>query len=268
VSAAGTTASGGGGSPPGAGGTLSPGEGGQNGEDPTGPYAARSGPFKMLVFSRTVLGYRHDQAIEAGQKLLDRMAIKEGFSVRFTEDPEEFTLSGLSEYEAVFFLNTTGDPLNATQEVAFEQWMTTEDGAFIGVHSATDTESAWNFYKEVTGQYHDNHTFCCTQDDVVIAPIARTFPAMVDLPNPWPRTEEWFIFNSWQTWSAKPGFVILATKASDGQPVAWSREWGNFRSFYTSLGHEGSTYEDPLFERHLSGGILWAVRRANALEQE
>ena len=69
---------------------------------------------------------------------------------------------------------------------------------------------------------------------------------------------------------AKPGFQILSrVTTSDGgtRPVSFVREWGNFRSFYTSLGHEAPTYSDANFIRHVGAGIMWAARREALFKQ-
>jgi type 1 glutamine amidotransferase len=34
--------------------------------------------------------------------------------------------------------------------------------------------------------------------------------------------------------------------------------------FYTSLGHKIGYYSDPVFRRHLLGGIRWALGETNA----
>jgi type 1 glutamine amidotransferase len=249
----------------GVGGTNAGGTGGAStgGAPPVGPYEPRSGSFKMLGYSRTT-GYRHD-SISAGKQLLMQIAAEQGFEIKFTETNEDITLEGLSQYEIVFFMNTSGDIFNQTEEQAFEEWMTTKNGAFAGVHSATDTENGWRFYSEVTGQYYNNHGTCCPSGQILIAENASDFPAFTGLPNPWIRTEEWFNFNEAAAWSLKPGFKILAEHGEDRQPVTWVREFGNFRSFYSSIGHQGSTFQEPLVKKHLTGGIMWAVRREHLI---
>jgi hypothetical protein len=118
----------------------------------------------------------------------------------------------------------------------------------------------------VTGQYYDLHGPAGTPGEIIIAANATDFPAFRGVPNPWPRVEEWMYFNQAAVWSQKPGFRILATHAEDGDPVTWVREFGNFRSFYTSIGHQGTTFQDPLVKDHLTGGILWTVRREHLLD--
>jgi type 1 glutamine amidotransferase len=41
---------------------------------------------------------------------------------------------------------------------------------------------------------------------------------------------------------------------------------GNFRSFYTSLGHQASTFQDADVRKHVAAGIMWAVRREALLK--
>jgi type 1 glutamine amidotransferase len=228
---------------------------------PAGPYDARVGPFKMLVYSKTAV-FRHDAAIATGKTMLQQIATEQGFEVVFTEDDALITLEGLSQFEIVFFLNTTGDIFDEAEQQAYQQWMTEHNGAFAGVHSATDTENGWEFYSEVTGQYYDGHTNMNTPDQIQLEATMLTFPALAGLPNPWSRNEEWYKFNNFQSWSMKPGFTILGRKAADAQPIMWIREWGNFRAFYTAIGHDGSVFDnDNDVKRHLTGGIMWAVRR-------
>ena len=232
---------------------------------PAGPYAPRTGPFKMLAYSKTA-GFRHAEAITTGREMLNAIATQQGFEVKFTETNEEITVEGLSQYEIVFFLNSTGDIFSSQEQDAYEEWMTMHDGAFAGVHSATDTENGWGFYSDVTGQYYNGHTPSPdTQGEIQWEPANAGHVAVQGLPNPWARQEEWYKFNQSAQWSAKPGFSILSrvTLNDDGgtRPVSYIREWGNFRSFYTSLGHAGSTFRDADVKKHVAAGIMWAVRR-------
>lgn len=230
-----------------------------------GPYEPREGSFTMLVYSKT-LGFRHE-SIASGQAMLSEIADEHGFDVVFTETNEEFTIDGLSQYEIVFFLNTTGDVLNDTEQESYEEWMTEHDGAFAGVHSAADTESGWAFYSEVVGQYYDGHDACCPEANIEWDPAALDHVTVRGLPSPWTRSEEWFHFDRTAEWSSKPGFQILGRVSLNGgtQPVSYLREWGNFRAFYTSLGQEGSTFIDTDVKQHVAAGILWAVRREHLL---
>jgi type 1 glutamine amidotransferase len=224
------------------------------------PYCARSGSFNMLVYSKVGPGaFRHD-SINAGQGMLEDIADEWGFNVTITETNELITTEGLAQFEIVFFMNCTGDIFNSQEEAAFEAWIL-NNGAWAGVHSATDTESGWAFYKELTGQYYDGHGVQDTPGQINFESDALTHPAVDGIPNPWNRNEEWYNFNSYQQWQSMPGLQVLGRKQADNQPIVWAREYNTFRSFYTALGHASAVFQDPVFIDHITGGIMWAVRR-------
>ncbi len=246
------------------GGTGGSGGSGGGGTEPTGPYSDRSGTFKMLVLTRTA-GYRHASSIESGTAMLKEIAAEQGIiQLEFADTKEQIDAvmnpTKLAEFEIIFHLNTTGDVFTAAQQTIYQTWME-DDGAFAGVHAATDTENGWAFYSEVTGQYYNGHTIAGTQGQILFETAAADFPAIKGLPNPWSRAEEWYNFNSYQQWSVKPGFKVLGRKQADQQPIVWAREWGNFRSFYTAIGHDAPVFKDAAVKKHLTGGIMWAVRR-------
>jgi type 1 glutamine amidotransferase len=255
----------------GSGGSGDPGTGGMDGTggtvvEPAGPYDPREGSFKMLGYSKTA-AFRHDGSITTGKAMLQDIADEQGFELVLSETNDAFSsVDALSEYEIVFFLNTTGALFSPAEKEVYEEWMTTRDGAFAGVHAATDTENGWDFYSEVTGQYYDGHGAANTPGSIQLESEMLSHPALAGLPNPWQRNEEWYNFNSFQQWSAKPGFAILGRKQADNQPITWIREWSNFRAFYTGLGHDANVFDDANVKKHITGGIMWAVRREHLIQ--
>ncbi len=228
----------------------------------TGPYAPRTGDFKMLVYSRTA-AFRHDEAIAEGKRMLEGLGPQLGFAPTFTEKNDDISVEGLSQYEVVFFLCPTGDIFNNAEQNAFEEWMTMHDGAFVGVHSATDTENGWAFYSEVTGQYYNGHDNCCNEQAIEWDADATDFVAVKGMPTPWRHADEYYKFDQALQWQTKPGFKILGRVTTNGnqRPVSYVREWENFRSFYTSVGHQGAAYRNADVIKHVTAGILWAARR-------
>ena len=118
------------------------------------PAMAADAPYDVLVFSKTA-AFRHD-AIPNGIQLIRDLGGANSFTVTATEDAAQFTTANLAQYEAVVFLNTTGDVLNATQQTAFESYVR-GGGGYVGVHSASDTEYDWPFYGELVGAYFASH---------------------------------------------------------------------------------------------------------------
>ena len=104
--------------------------------------------MKVLVFSKTE-AFRHE-SIEAGKEALLRMSKEKDFDVTFTEDAQQFNEKELGKYNAVVFLNTTGDVLNDEQQNSFERFIQA-GGGYVGVHAATDTEYEWPWYGGLAG---------------------------------------------------------------------------------------------------------------------
>ena len=79
---------------------------------PATPASAADAPYDVLVFSKTA-GFRHD-SIPVGIQAIRDLGAANNFTVTATEDAAAFTTANLAQYEAVVFLSTTGDVLNAT----------------------------------------------------------------------------------------------------------------------------------------------------------
>jgi type 1 glutamine amidotransferase len=63
---------------------------------------------------------------------------------------------------------------------------------------------------------------------------------------------------------AKPGepskgFFDRGARPDHDYAVAWVREFGKGRVFYTSLGHRDEVWNDPKVQEHMLGGIQWAL---------
>ncbi|MBA2946559.1 ThuA domain-containing protein [Streptomyces himalayensis] len=225
--------------------------------------AAGTRESRVLVFSKTA-GFRHD-SIPDGIAALKELGQANGFTVDATEDAGAFTTAGLSRYDAVVFLSTTGDVLDATQQAAFESYIE-HGGGYVGVHAAADTEYDWPFYGGVVGAYFQNHP--------AIQPAAvdvedRAHPATSHLPAVWNRTDEWYNYRA----NPRQDVHVLASldessytggTMNGDHPIAWCHEYGGGRAFYTGGGHTKESYADPAFRQHLLGGIQWARGAAQA----
>jgi type 1 glutamine amidotransferase len=254
-----------GGSAAGLGGSAgTAGSSGAGGSPPTGPYAPRNGAFSLLLYRKTA-AYTHDAgSYTAAQTVISEIGTEYDFSVVYTTTNEHFTAAGLAQFEIVMFLNTSGDVLASAEEAAFQTWMTTNEGAWGGIHHAVDTEAAWPFYLELMGQRAGLHTNQGTPDEVNFAAEYESHPAVRDLPNPWALEDEWWHFSD-TSWPSNPGFQIWGRKASNNQPIIWGRQHDNYRSFYVGLGHTAAIFQNANVKTLLTGSILWAVRREHLL---
>ncbi|WP_105968832.1 ThuA domain-containing protein [Streptomyces geranii] len=209
---------------------------------------------RLLVHTRTT-GFRHDSipaAVAAVRTLGD-------FEVDHTEEPEAFERP-LNGYAAVVFLSTSGEVLTPTGRERLAEYIET-GGGFVGVHAAACTEYDWPYYGDLLGARFAQHPAYQPGKAVV---EDRDHPATAHLPEIWPFTDEWYDFRT--NPRDRVRVLISADESSyegggmgDDHPLAWCREQGTGRVFYTALGHAAEAYDDPAFRAHLRGGITWAT---------
>ncbi|MEV7326634.1 ThuA domain-containing protein [Micromonospora sp. NPDC093244] len=230
---------------------------------PATPASAADAPYDVLVFSKTA-GFRHD-AIPVGIQTIRDLGAANNFTVTATEDAAAFTTANLAQYEAVVFLNTTGDVLNASQQTAFESYIGSGRG-YVGVHAAADTEYDWPFYGNLVGAWFASHP-AIQQANMKVED--RGHAATAHLPQTWTRTDEWYNYRT----NARSTAHVLATldesSYSGGgmgadHPLSWCKGYSGGRSFYTGAGHTQASYAEPAFRAHLLGGIRYAAGRSKA----
>lgn len=219
-------------------------------------------PFDVLVFSRTA-GFRHD-SIPAGIDALRTLGSANGFTVTATEDPTAFTAANLAGYEAVVFLNTTGDVLDDTQQSALQAHIDSGHG-FVGVHAAADTEYGWPYYGDLVGARFKSHP---AVQQATITNEDRGHPATAHLGATWTRTDEWYNYQADPRSSVHVLQSLDEHSYSGGEmgdhPITWCHPQGSGRSFYTGLGHTAESYADPAFRALLLGALRYASGQASA----
>lgn len=212
----------------------------------------------LLVFTKTT-GFRHD-SIPEGIAAIQQMASAQGWAVTATEDASTFTEATLQSYDAVVFLNTTGDVLDADQMAALRAFLQAGKG-FVGVHSASDTEKDDPWYPTMLGARFVSHPKSQT---ATLHIHHREDPIVAHLDATWERFDEWYDLDSVPPADATV-FITLdessiqGAKMGDPHPLTWKRFFEGGRVFYTALGHTKESYAEPKFLELLRKGILWAA---------
>lgn len=230
--------------------------------------AAVAAPWRVLVFTRTE-GFRHD-SIPDGVEAIRKMGERRGFVVDQTEDPAQFNDANLKRYKAVIFLHTTGDVLDPPQEEAFQRYIC-KGGGYVGIHAASDTEYEWPWYGRMVGAYFASHPAIQDARCVIEDP---NHPSTAGIPKDWPRRDEWYNF---RTNPRGGGIRILAvidestykggTMPGD-HPMTWCQNYDGGRAWYTAMGHTKESWTEPLFIKHVEGGILSVAQPKKAVKGE
>lgn len=223
--------------------------------------------FKVLLIA-TTRGWQHE-SVHAGVLALQQLAIKNNFDLTYWDDPNSFTDNNLKQFQAVIFLNTTGNIFDSAQQKVMERFIQSGKG-FVGIHSASDTEYDWEWYTKLVGRMFMIHPVVQTAKLKV---LDATFPGLQDFDNGKLWTDEWYQFGPEKINDLHYILAVDETtydpKADWGRvkgegmgalhPVAWYHNYDGGRSFYTALGHVPTNFSNAAFLDHLLAGIRWAA---------
>src|SRR4051812_44147591 len=224
------------------------------------PVAAHSQQPRVLVFSKTA-GFRHS-SIGVGIAAVKKLGQENGFSVDATEDASAFSSKNLAKYRAVVFLNTTGDVLDAAQQDDFERYIQA-GGGWVGIHSATDTEYDWPWYGRLAGAWFNGHPGNPNVRKATYRVRDKSHPSTEGFPDTLVREDEFYNFKS-----IDPTIHVLIDideksyeggTNGDNHPMSWYHDFDGGRAWYTNMGHTEATFSEPLFLRHLLGGLRYAM---------
>ena len=223
--------------------------------------AAAKPPKRVLVVSVTK-GFRHD-SIPTAEKIIAELGKESGaFTVDYAHTDEELqaktTAQALAGYDGVFFAQTTGDLPLADRE-AFVAWVKAGH-AFMGMHSASDTFHGYVPFTSMIGGEFDHHGEQATVKVTVDDPKN---PATKDLQSGFEVHDEIYLFKNFSRDDVHM-LLSLDKQPNTGEagfyPIAWCRDFGKGRVFYTALGHRDDVIESAWYRKHLLGGMLWALR--------
>ena len=224
--------------------------------------------FKVLLFSKTD-GFHHE-SINEGVNAIKQLAVRNNFSIDWQEDAKLFNDKNLEKYQAVVFLNTTGNIFNDEQQAAMEKFIKSGKG-FVGIHSASDTEYDWVWYTKMVGMMFKIHP---QQQSAYLKVEDSNFPGMERFPKKFLWTDEWYEFKAPAVSTDLKFLVSVDEKSYDPKvkwgdnegkgmgnfhPIAWYHNYDGGRAFYTALGHIPLTFSDQTFLDHIYGGIYWAA---------
>lgn len=216
---------------------------------------------KILVVTVTK-GFRHS-SIPTAEKILGEIGEKSGdFMVDYARNDEDIaqkmTAEALENYDGVFFANTTGD-LPIPNPQAFLNWVKSGNG-FMGAHSASDTFHGFPPFIDMIGGEFQTHG---PQVEVKAINEDPHHPATRHFPGEFKIFDEIYLFKSYyrdRVHSLLNMDVHPNRKVPGHYPISWCKAYGDGRMFYTSLGHREDVWENEEYQKHVLGGIRYALK--------
>lgn len=215
-------------------------------------------PKRVLYFSHTA-GFRHG-SINAARTVLRDLA-PDRIQVTASEDPAIITAASLRQFDAVFFFTSGEIALNDTQKRDLLDFVR-NGGGFAGAHSASDTFYTWPEYGDLIGAYFDGHPW--TQE-VRVDVEDPDHPLVRHLAPSFSIVEEVYQHRAFDRANVRVLLTLDTTtvnlradgvnRRDDDFALAWVRQYGRGRVFYTALGHFDEIFTDsrlqPMFLRAL-----------------
>lgn len=233
----------------------------------------------ILLFSKTT-GFRHGASIDASKPVIADLAKKNNWFLYETEDGGVFNAEQLAKFNTVIFNNSTGEVINDEQKHALEKFVE-EGGSLIGIHGAGDDSHHWDWYEQnLLGGKFSHHPINPQLQlaDILLDPQQDSL--FKGLPQEWSHSDEWYVFfenprkkgfNILYTINGQTinpsGNILFVTSKNFGMgkdhPVAWYKQTGKGKTFYTSIGHNETAWKNENFVKLLENAIKWTQIQTN-----
>ena len=230
---------------------------------------------KVLIFTKNGLslngkkGFVHKN-IPNSIKALEEICKLEKIETVASEDTSLFTDDYLAQFDAIIFSNANNEVFdNEEQKQAFQKYIR-NGGGFVAIHSSNAVERDWPWYWALVGGKFVRHARH-QEFDVVVTD--SNHPSTEFLGEKWTVNDECYYSNNLNpdihvllsvdlTTVEDPSKSVYPNNIfGDYFPLCWSHEFEGGRQWYTALGHRPETYNDPVFRKHLRGGILWVLKK-------
>ena len=224
----------------------------------------------VLVYTKNGKGYVHNN-IAAASACIQQLGKQQGFSVDTSANPSDLNEANLKKYNVLFFNNTNNDVFETDEQKLSFMRFVQAGGGFVGLHSASGTERNWPWFKRLLGATFLRHANHQKFKEVI---IDAQHPSTAPLPRIWERDDECYYVKE-----MNPDLHVLVvhdlSSVNDKDkpdffgntfPSVWCHEFDGGRQWYTSLGHDSTTYKEPVFQKHLLGGLEWVVGKNKLMD--
>jgi hypothetical protein len=254
---------------------------------PLGGQSSRPPKKNVLAWADVRFGYQHE-SISHALSVIERLGYESATydtyirtdSQLITKQPitfktgtgiatgEQFLVRDLSYFDAIFFFGVREIELSAAQRADLLSFVKEDGKGFVAAHSAATAFFSWPEFGEMLGGRFDEHPWNITDARLLVEDAL--FPAMRRVPAVSVRRDEHYQLKDFSRDKVRvlarldPSSVDLKAPLvhrTDGDfPAAWAKTYGNGRVFYSTLGHDRETWDDPVIQSMYFEAIRWALR--------
>jgi len=255
---------------------------------PTGaPAPPLPGRKHVLAWADVRNGYQHD-SISHALATIERLGRESGAydtvirtdSQPITKHPitfktgtgiatgEQFLAHNLDYYDAIFFFGVREIDLTQEQRRDLLAFVRDDGKGFVAAHSASTAFFSWPEFGEMLGGRFDEHPWEIADATVIVDDAG--FAAMKNFPRVSVIRDEHYQLKGFSRHQVHVLAHLDASKLNlkaplvhrkDGDfPVAWTKNYGKGRVFYSTLGHEDTAWDTLPIRTMYFEALKWAMR--------
>ena len=232
--------------------------------------SAQSAPgFRAIALYEN--GGHHIAYSKAARVWLDQQAKENNFAIDYIQDTNAIDSAFLSRYQLFIQLDYPPYGWKEPAVKAFEKYIETGKGGWIGFHHATllgefDNFPIWPWFWRFMGEirfkdYIPDFASGIVHLENLQHPIMKGIPAQFKIEK-----EEWYTYDR----SPRPKVQVLAnvdensyspdSKIKMGDhPVIWTNPAYKARNLYIFMGHSPTLFDNENYKKLFRNSILWAA---------
>lgn len=236
----------------------------------TGNVVCAQPKFKAIVLAER--GEIHESFVVAALDWLYDYSKRTNFEYIVINNPDTISKEFLSEYKLFIQLNYPPYRWSDQSKAAFEDYIDSGKGAWIGFHHASllgefDGYPMWPWFSDFLGGIRWKNYIAARADGEVHIekkshPVFARLPSHFNFPG-----EEWYTFDK----NPRENVQVLATvdessykpqsdiKMGD-HPVIWLNPKKKAKNIYFLFGHHGGLFDSEEFKQLFANSIQWAVK--------
>jgi type 1 glutamine amidotransferase len=178
----------------------------------------------------------------------------------------------LAMADGIFFMGHREIDIDADQKAALLKFVHDDGKGFVAAHVGSTAFMSWPEFGEMLGGRFDTHPWGVTEANVIVEDPA--FPGMKFFAPVFSMREEFYQISNFSTEksrilmrldTSKLDMKAQGVQAADAPyALTWAKMYGKGRVFYSALGHDAATWDNPDIERMYFEAIKWSLGLTDA----
>jgi type 1 glutamine amidotransferase len=254
-----------------------------------GAGRGRGGPRNMkvlLAWADTRNGIAQHDSVSHALSVIERLGYETGtyftyirtdsniisYSPKMTTGQPASGGPSLASVDGIFFLGHREIDIDADQKAALLKFVHDDGKGFVAAHTASNAWMSWPDFGDLLGGRYDEHPWGVTDAKVIVED--PDFPGMKFFPRTFDFHDEFYQTSGF---SPEKSRVLMRLDTSNLDmtkqgvhtadapfPLTWAKMYGKGRVYYSALGHDASTWDNPDIQRMWFEAIKWSLGLTDA----